>query len=133
MSRRTGFAVSEVTRVLVPAGRLLTEQIAASTGPALRTLFGQPTVPAPDFAARLIARCKDAGLGIERFETADAAVSFSDLGALVYYLRAMPWIVPGFSVDHYVEPLVELQDRVERDGMLTLPRRMCLLVARRAA
>jgi SAM-dependent methyltransferase len=132
MSRRTGLAVAEVARVLMPAGRLLTEQIAANIGPALRQALGQPTPSAPDLTARLIARCKDAGLRIEHFETADGPVSFSDIGALVYFLRAMPWIFPAFSVADYVEPLLELQDRVERDGALTLPRRVCLLLASRA-
>jgi len=98
MSRRTGFKASEAARVLMPAGRLLTEQIATNIGPALREAFGQPTSPEPDLAARLVASCKDAGLRIEHFEIAEGPVSFSDVGALVYYLRVVPWIVSGFSV-----------------------------------
>jgi SAM-dependent methyltransferase len=133
MSRRTGFAASEVARVLMPAGQLLTEQVVASIGPELGKVFGQPSSPAFDLTAQLLARCQAADLRIVRVETADVQISFSDLGALVSLLRAMPWIVPGFAVDDYVGPLLALQEQVENDGMLTLPQRMCLLIARRAA
>jgi len=130
MSRRTGFKAAEAARVMMPAGRLLTEQVDTNIGPALREAFGQPTSPAPPYSAGLIATCRDAGLTIERFEIAEGPVSFRDIGALVYSLRAMPWIVPGFSVDDYAEPLVELQDRLERGGTLSLALRVCMLIAR---
>lgn len=42
-------------------------------------------------------------LAVERLRTA-----FFDVGAVVYFLRLVPWIVPGFSVVKYRKPLFEL-------------------------
>jgi hypothetical protein len=36
--------------------------------------------------------------------------------ALVYYLRAVPWVVPGFSVATHTENLFRLQARLEATG-----------------
>lgn len=37
---------------------------------------------------------------------------FNDVGALVYYLRAVPWTGPGFSVAKYKDELIALQAQV---------------------
>jgi len=46
-------------------------------------------------------------------------VTFTDVGAVVYYLRAVPWLVPGFSVETHADRLLALQDRVKRGEGLT--------------
>jgi hypothetical protein len=38
---------------------------------------------------------------------------FNDVGAIVHYLRAVPWLVPGFSVTTYMSQLRGLQARVD--------------------
>ena len=43
---------------------------------------------------------------------------FADVGAIVYYLRATPWEVPGFSVATHQAGLFALQERLERTGDL---------------
>jgi hypothetical protein len=50
-------------------------------------------------------------LHVERPRTA-----FFDVGAVVYFLRLVPWIVPGFSVTRYRGPLRALHDHIERHG-----------------
>jgi hypothetical protein len=37
----------------------------------------------------------------------------ADVGAIVYYLKAVPWFVPWFSVDTLVSYLLRLQDRLD--------------------
>ena len=133
LNSRAGFYASEVARVLMPAGRVLTEQMDRGISVEIRQSFGLPVSAESDHAAELVARCEKAGLRIERLETADRECSFNDIGAIVYYLRALPWIVPGFTVERYIEPLHELQHRLECEGKITFPRRLNLLIARRAA
>ncbi len=41
---------------------------------------------------------------------------FYDIGAVVYFLRLVPWIVPGFTVGKYRDPLRKLHDVIQRDG-----------------
>ena len=59
-------------------------------------------------------------------------MTFVDVGALVYYLRAVPWFVPGFSVATHQESLLRLQQRLEyRRGSPTFPTRLYLIEAKR--
>ena len=55
--------------------------------------------------------------------------SFLDVGALVYYLRAIPWVVPNFSVDTHLAQLLRLQQRLVADGELTFIDRSFLIEA----
>ena len=48
---------------------------------------------------------------IVRGEAWTGRQTFSDVGALVYFLKAIPWIVPGFSVDTHAAGLGDLQAR----------------------
>ena len=38
---------------------------------------------------------------------------FTDVGAIVYYLKAIPWVVPGFTVKSHLRYLLVLQERLE--------------------
>jgi hypothetical protein len=42
--------------------------------------------------------------------------AFYDIGAVVYFLRLVPWIVPGFTVPKYRNALGDLHIAIQRDG-----------------
>jgi hypothetical protein len=56
---------------------------------------------------------------------------FKDVGALVYYLKAVPWLVPDFSVVGYLPLLEKQQLRLETEGELTFQNKLLLLKARK--
>jgi hypothetical protein len=58
-------------------------------------------------------------------------MSFIDVGALVYYLKAAPWVVDGFSVETHSKDLLSLQQRLEKGGTLTFGVRRYLIEAQR--
>jgi hypothetical protein len=41
---------------------------------------------------------------------------FYDVGAVVYFLRLVIWIVPNFSVERYRDRLWSLHQQIGRDG-----------------
>ena len=45
--------------------------------------------------------------------------TFFDVGALVYFLRAIPWVAPGFSVEGKLAALKGLQRRLDRGDTLS--------------
>jgi hypothetical protein len=57
--------------------------------------------------------------------------SFTDVGAIVYYLKAIPWLVPGFSVETHLDRLLALQGRLERGEGLVFEARKYLVEARK--
>jgi hypothetical protein len=42
--------------------------------------------------------------------------AFFDIGAVVYFLRVVPWIVPGFTVPKYRDALRALLETIVRRG-----------------
>jgi hypothetical protein len=61
-----------------------------------------------DFALRQVER---AGLFIEACDDGVEELRFADVGALAWYLKAIPWCIPGFSIERYREPLLRLDGK----------------------
>ncbi|MGA7476785.1 MAG: SAM-dependent methyltransferase, partial [Thermoplasmata archaeon] len=72
-----------------------------------------------------------AGLAIDCTKEATYADEFLDIGALVFYLRMIPWEVPGFSVDRHRLPLWEIYEEIERVGSFRVTTHRLLVVAQR--
>jgi hypothetical protein len=56
---------------------------------------------------------------------------FFDIGAVVYFLRKVIWMVPGFTVDQYRDRLRELHQLIEREGPFLARTSRFLIEARR--
>ncbi|HLD01635.1 MAG TPA: hypothetical protein VJC10_02045 [Patescibacteria group bacterium] len=48
------------------------------------------------------------GFVIKRSKMWEERITFTDVGAVVYFLKAIPWIVESFSVDNYLPYLGKL-------------------------
>ncbi|MEO1062055.1 MAG: methyltransferase domain-containing protein [Actinomycetota bacterium] len=114
LNRHESFDAAEIGRVLSPGGRFLTQQVGADNLAELRDLFGMR----PRFLDVTLANHRrhltDAGLHVEFAQEWRGSAEFSDVGALVYFLKAVPWEAPAdFSVRRYREVLLSLHDRPE--------------------
>ena len=113
LCRHAAFNSSEVARVLSPSGRFLTQQVHGKWMWDLQAAFDS----APQFpdvtAARYVPLLEDVGLRIVDVQEWEGRVSFADVGAIVYYLKAIPWEVPGFTVKTHQRYLYALQERVD--------------------
>ena len=58
----------------------------------------------------------DAGLVVQTLDVEHPRTAFFDVGAVVYFLRVVPWIVPDFEVAKYRRRLLALHEVIERDG-----------------
>jgi SAM-dependent methyltransferase len=108
---------TEIERVLRPGGSYLSQQV----GPdSLRELSEFIMGPWPEGSARdpqLAARqAADAGLVVTDLRDEWLRTVFYDIGAVIYFLRLVIWIVPGFSVRRYRDRLWLLYQQMERDG-----------------
>lgn len=129
LNRHSGFNAAEVTRVLTPGGTFLTQQIDGRWAHDLMAIFGaQPQWP-NETLANSVLRLETAGLGISVAEDWSGAFCFLDVGAIVYYLRAVPWLVPGFSVATHLDGLLELQCTLDRGEELCFAAKKYLIEA----
>lgn len=109
----------EIFRIVRPGGRYITEQVGDKTNKELRALFhsvqqreGEEPHNAKE-AERVLANI---GFVVSEVDEYSYPVRFVDVGALVFYLRAIPWEVPDFSVRKYATELVDLHQRARELG-----------------
>jgi SAM-dependent methyltransferase len=98
LNRHEAFAAREVARVLAPGGRFLTQQ--AGSAPAqFHALLGLRPPSRTAFDLDLaVSQVVRAGLTVEEARIGREAIRFADVGALAWYLRMIPWAVPGFDI-----------------------------------
>jgi hypothetical protein len=77
-----------------------------------------------------VPRLERAGLEVVRVQDWSGRLVFADVGAVVYQLKNVPWLVPNFSVDRYLHDLRRLQERLDAEGELVFSARKYLLQAR---
>ena len=142
IDRHTAFDAAEVFRVLTPGGTFVVEQIGRETFREIHEALGAPWPRAgtPQSGtcsgtsvtlAGVREAAQTAGLVVDRLEEAMLRRFFLDVGALVWYLKAIPFEVPDFDVDRYADRLVQLHHDVERDGPLDTGFHKIFLVAHR--
>lgn len=129
--RHVGCPPAEVFRILRPGGHFITEQVGACQYRELRGWFGGDggrEQQGPDLAG-LRRAAEDAHLVVTDCRECFPVARVLDVGALVYYLRAIPWMVPDFTLDRYRDTLRALHGRIGTDGALRLTGHYCLLQA----
>jgi SAM-dependent methyltransferase len=129
LNRHSGLSASEVGRILAPAGTFLTQQVHGLWAEDLIGAFGaKPQWPTAT-PAKYIPQLQAAGLTIADSRDWRGNLAFTDVGAIVYYMKAVPWLVPGFSVDSHLEDLLKLQRRLDSGDGLVFTARKYLLEA----
>ncbi|GAA4896090.1 methyltransferase family protein [Stackebrandtia albiflava] len=109
----------EIARILTPGGRYFSQEVGPASVFELSEYFLGPqpeevrNARHPD-AAREAARA--AGLRVVDLRSERLRMEFFDIGAVVYFLRKVVWIVPGFSVERFAPELEALHRQIEADG-----------------
>jgi len=118
LNRHSAINTAEVARILAPGGRFLTQQVHGMWAWDLLQVFGA-TPQWPDATPAHYVPClQKAGMEIVQVREWSGHLRFTDVGAIVYYLKAIPWEVPGFSVATHQAGLFALQERLEQTGEL---------------
>jgi SAM-dependent methyltransferase len=129
LNRHSGFNPREVGRVLSPDGIFLTQQVhGLSTYDLISFFESKPPWPnaTPEY---YVPRLKAAGLTIKDLREWSGKMSFTDVGALVYYLKSIPWVVLGFTVETHFKFLLSLQRQLENGQTLTFTVKRYLIEA----
>ena len=132
LNRHASFNSREVARVLSPGGTFLTQQVHGMWLWDLQAAF-DATPEFPDATPeKYVPLLREAGLTIANVEEWEGRMVFEDVGAIVYYLKAIPWEVPGFTVKSHLRYLLALQERLEAGEELGFFAARYLIEARKA-
>jgi len=119
ISRHTAYNLAEVERVLKPGGIFLTQQVDGRWLQELVRLMGaEPQWSYFTLNYTLGKLLRETNLQLQLAESWTGYLTFYDVGAIVYYLTAVPWSVEGFSVETHLNKLLALQTRLEKGECL---------------
>jgi SAM-dependent methyltransferase len=133
LNRHSGFNAKEVARILTPGGTFLSQQVHGLWAYDLLAAFGaKPQWPEATLE-KYVPQLRAAELTVINMQEWSGRLSFTDVGAIVYYLKAVPWFVPGFSVEEYAKDLQKLQHRLECGEALAFSARKYLIEAQKGS
>ncbi len=113
LNRHDAFNTIELFRILKIKGVFLTQQVGKNNLIDLMKFFdAKPRFEVASFQS-VKKGLTDAGFKIKFAENWEGKTEFKDVGAIVYFLRNIPWIVKDFSVGSHLEYLLKLQKRIE--------------------
>jgi SAM-dependent methyltransferase len=114
-----GVRWDEISRVLKPGGTYLSQDVGhGSVAELTEFMMGpQPQVDGPTRDPQWsVMAAQEAGLAVVDVREFRGRMEFYDVAAVVYFLRKVIWIVPGFTEDAYRDRLRALHERIESTG-----------------
>ncbi len=131
LNRHSAFNPDEVARVLTWGGTFLTQQVHGLWAHDLLAAFDvRPQWPEAT-SEKYLPLLKAAGLEITNNQEWSGQLAFTDVGAIVYFLKVVPWLVPDFSVESHLKYLLNLQKQLESQETLIFSSRKYLIEARK--
>ncbi|MGK9148754.1 class I SAM-dependent methyltransferase [Plantibacter flavus] len=124
----------DVARVIAPGGSYLAQHVGPGSVFELVEAFLGPQPESvrrgrhPDDEA---AGARAAGLEIVQLHTERLRIEFHDIGAVVWFLRKVIWMVPGFTSAAYEERLREIHASLETDSPFVAHSTRTLIEARK--
>lgn len=132
INRHEAYSVREVWRILKPGGQFITQQVGGSNCVELNSLLGAPTYQYANWQLDYaVQELQDAGWHIAMQKEDRPITRFFDVGALIYYLKAIPWQVSDFSVEKYFDKLVKLHNRIQQEQYFDVHYHRFLIIARK--
>jgi SAM-dependent methyltransferase len=118
INRHESFDAAELRRILRPGGAFITQQVGGRHGLGLNEwLQDDVTYEYADWSlAQAAAQLENAGLRIVDAREQFTPLHFYDIGAVVYYLKIIPWQFPDFSVERYHDRLLALHRHIQETG-----------------
>jgi SAM-dependent methyltransferase len=126
-----GVAWDELARVLRPGGTYFSQQVGPESVSKVTDFFMGPQPKGESGREPELARAEAeaAGLTVVDLRAESLRTEFYDVGAVIYFLRKVIWIVPGFTVAGYRAQLKAMHDRIQAYGPFLATTRRFLIEA----
>ena len=131
LNRHSGFDRREVFRILQKDGIFFTQQVSGNNLQDLIEEFRGDTQFKEWNAEKEKGRLEKVGFRVEIAKDWKGKAEFKDVGAIVYFLKAIPWVVKDFSVDAYLPILKKLQTKADSGKKLVFKETRFLIKARK--
>jgi SAM-dependent methyltransferase len=121
INRHESFSPLEIMRVLKPGGYFITQQVGGLNDIDLNLLLGADNCQYEDWNLdKACENLKLCGFQLKELKEDKVKTRFYDIGAIVYYLKAIPWQIPDFSLDKYYKQLFHIHELIRKQGYIDL-------------
>lgn len=133
INRHGDFDPKESHRLLKPKGLFISEQVGSKNDRDLvMMVLPDAEESFPDMELLIQRkRFEENGFTVLKAEEAFRPIRFYDIGAFVWFAHIIEWEFPGFSVDACFDRLLEMQETLNRDGMIEGTIHRYLIVAQK--
>jgi SAM-dependent methyltransferase len=118
INRHGGILAAEIFRILTPGGRFVIQQVGDKNCIRLNEALGaQPDAFSAMWTLDLAVRqLEQSGFAVVERKEEFPETEFKDIGAVVYYLKAISWQVTDFSIEKYYDQLGEIHNTIQAAG-----------------
>ena len=132
INRHEAYSPKEIRRILKNNGIFITQQVGGLNDKEINEIL---EVPASEYSnwnlEYAVNQLRDARLNILEQKEDIVKTRFYDVGAVVYYLKAIPWQVPDFTVERYFDKLIKIHNLIEQNGYIDFTCHRFFIVAQK--
>jgi SAM-dependent methyltransferase len=131
INRHESYVPAEIRRILRPDGRFITQQCGGYGEVDVIEFFQGPTEPMDSTLVTASRQLEEAGFLVLDGQEVYPEYKFLDIGAVVYYLRAIPWLLDDFTVERYRDRLIAMHEHIQKHGGFTVKNQPFFIAAER--
>lgn len=135
INRHESYDPSQVHRVLKPGGVFITQQVGGLDNLELNQVLQKETsFPFIKWGlAAALTGLYEENFDVELAEKAVLLSTFLDIGAVLYYLKAIPWQVEGFDPATHKEGLVKIHNIIQQQGKFIATAHRFIIITKKKA
>lgn len=121
INRHESYSVVELKRILKKQGYFITQQVGGLNNIDLNSLLGAVNNQYENWDLRkAVQELLDYGFEIIKIKEDKVKTRFYDIGAIIYYLKAIPWQINKFNIDKYYKQLFAVHKLIEKQNFIDL-------------
>lgn len=132
LNKHESYSPKEVRRIINESGVFLTQQVGGTDCWGINEALEAPLNREFENWNVAFARqeLEQSGFEVVYSKEEYPIQRFYDIGALVYYLKAIPWQIPDFEVEKYEKKLFEIHQSIQANGFFDVKQHRFILKAR---
>ena len=130
INRHEAYYPKEIKRILKNQGIFITQQVGfLGCANLLKDMMGKEVKYGNWNLQSAADEIIDCGLSIKHKNEQISFMRFYDIGAVVYYLKAIPWLVEDFTPEKYKKQLLYIYETIKQNGYYEMLSHYFMIVA----